>query len=286
MTDQESRDINRDAIAIASETLGRDLLKGLLDEVRTLPDAWAKLNEVQQTQCIDRLKNVIRDSTGEVIRILLRGDTAAVVADLNKIVIANGIQAIMTIDKSSSQRHMLMDAVGRRLVVVIDDSDRWLSRMDEIKAKANQYELFDQSRNYDPSQDQPGYRRDQDDHLNIDRDPPASGPILFGILISGSEFGTDDDIPSGDDETVDQARIERRMLQEELAEMGCPIDLGSIVSWSVPQIEATRLWMNAYNSTPKGDLCSVPRPLWLPAPWLPAPPKMNGAENDLIPDEG
>ncbi|MBG4490135.1 DNA translocase FtsK, partial [Pseudomonas aeruginosa] len=42
--------------SLAAETLGRDLLQALLQEVRVLPDVWPKLTEKKQADVIDRLR--------------------------------------------------------------------------------------------------------------------------------------------------------------------------------------------------------------------------------------
>lgn len=154
------RDVAQDAIAITAETMGHDFLAAMLAELRQMPDHWARLNEQRQQQIIERLREKVRTGIDKALTIFMRGEFPAVQADLKAIAWENGIKATLAIPKDAMYRHALCDAQGSKVLIVLTDAGRWLARMDEIKAKGDQIDLFDAD--YDPARDQPGYRRDQD----------------------------------------------------------------------------------------------------------------------------
>lgn len=145
---------------IFAETLGHDLMAALLGELRTMPDHWMRMNEENQQKAIARLRDKVKTMVHETAGILMRGEFPAVAATLDAITIKDGVKITLAMDASQQGRHALYDTAGKKVLVVLADSERWLERMDEIKAKADQLQLFDED--YDPSVDQPGYRRDQD----------------------------------------------------------------------------------------------------------------------------
>lgn len=276
------RDEAPDAIAIHADTMGHDFVAALLAELRQMPDHWARLSEEKQQQIIERLKEKVRTAVTKAQSMILRANLAAVPADLESVGFKNGITAALKIPRDALHRHELADAQGQRVLVIIADGNRWLERMDEIKAKAAQADMFDaDDANYDPSKDQPSYRRDQDrvapagptwedlkkslksepappdaeqkpsiDETNAapGETPASSSEIVFGSAASDKE----------------EATAAYRILQEQLASIGCQVSLGAVQAYSPAQLEATRTWVAAYAAEP--DACRIARPLWLPIP--------------------
>lgn len=269
------RDHAQDTIAIHAETMGADFLAALLAELRTMPDHWARLNEQAQQQIIDRLKEKVRAAVIKAQGMFLRAGCAAVPADLEAVGFKNGITAALKIPRDALHRHELSDATGQRVLVVIADGNRWLERMDELKAKADQHDLFDGD--YDPTRDQPGYRRDQD------RIAPA-GPTWEDLKASLKTPPADEtkpadsattegsgDTPAGAEETSeDAAAAELRVLQEKLASIGCALSLGALQELNAEQLRVSGEWVDAMAATPPGEVCKIARPLWLPIPDRPS----------------
>lgn len=150
----------QDALAITADTMGHDFLAALLVELRSMPGHWATLNAEKQQEIIDKLKEKIRTGIEKAVRIMLTSEFPAVQADVDAVSFKGGIIAGLKIAKDAPYRHQLADAQGTRVLVVISDPARWMNRMDEIKARGDQIDLFDAD--YDPARDQPGYRRDKD----------------------------------------------------------------------------------------------------------------------------
>lgn len=293
MTNAETRDETRNAIDISTETMAADLLAGLLNEIRTMPDHWARLNADNQNGIIDRLKEKIRATTERAVMIIARGNMAAVSAELYTVDCKKSIRVGLTIHPKSMHRHALMDAVGRPCIIVLQDIEQWFSRIDEIKAKSDQFDIFDEERNYNAETDQPGYRRDQHDRITPagkhwselkqdlkeglkpketqsseppkpENDPPTAGEeglpadsdseIAFGSITEGEETPASPELGP-----------EVMYLYDKLTEAGCPISTDQLEMWDAPKIAATKEWVTCFLKS--GKKCKIARPLWLPVPF-------------------
>lgn len=271
----------RDAFLIAADTMGHDLLAALLGELRSMPDHWARLNEQLQQRTLDNLKGKIRATVENIVAMLMRGEFAAVQAELKTVAWGSNINATIAVARDALYRHALSDAQGQKVLVVLTDASRWTQRMDEIKAKADQLELW--SGDYDPSVDQPGYRRDQDrtatgptwadlkKSLGMEGKPPGDAPGDAPAADPPADAGGPEatpphegPVPGEDANLSDHERqvIEHRMLQEKLASIGVGLSLGAIQALTPEQITAAREWVEAYAADP--DSCKIEKPSWLP----------------------
>lgn len=271
MTETGTRDPAAHTLSVTSETMGHDFLAAMLGVLRAMPDHWERLNAERQQKIVDALKEKIQTGIKSAVNIMLRSEFPAIVADLEQVTWKSGLAASLKIPRNATYRHNLADAVGEKVLIVIADPDRWMNRMDEIKAKENQLELF--TGDYDPAIDQPGYRRD--------RDATALGAPSWEDLKSSlkghvpkldeaqpAETSTEDTDSSHVEDSAagpeGERRITHAMIQEGLAALHVTVSLGTIGAWSPAMLTATQAWAEAYASNPEG--CPVARPLWLPIP--------------------
>lgn len=270
MTEQSNtaeRDHAQDAIAIAGATMARDLVAAMLNEIRNMPALWSVMASDRQQQMIDALKDRAKKMVDICIANLARGTYPAVPATLEYVGNRKGIAASLTIAKDALCRHELFDAQGSQVLVVIAKPEQWFQRIDEIRAKSDQADLFEGDANYDPARDQPGYRRDQDPFqpagpswadlkksLAKPADPDAAKS-------AEGEAATGDGVAGTSDDHADLV-AQQCALQAQLAKMGQPCSLGRIQSWDREQLRAVIDWAAAYAADPAG--CTIARPDCLP----------------------
>lgn len=263
MTEATTRDTAQDTIAISAATMGHDLVAALLSELRGMPDHWSRINADNQQKIIERLKEKTRQAIDTAVVYLMRADFQAVPAKLEFVSRKDGIKAGLTVNADAVCRHALFDAAGAQVLVVIADPKRWTERMDEIKAKDDQLELFDPAANYDPSVDQPGYRRDQDQHA------PA-GKTWADLKKSFGVAEPEATPPAESDLSPEQQKlVALNMLLEQLAEAGVVLSLGAVQAATEEQVNEARAWVETYLTDP--NACTIERPAWLPAPNEDAP---------------
>jgi hypothetical protein len=291
------RDQAQNTYAISSATMGHDLVAALLGELRTMPDHWSRLNAELQQKIIDRVKDKTRVAIEKAVHLLVRGEFQAVPAKVEYVNRKGGIRAGLTVNGDALCRHALFDAAGANVLVVIADPKAWTERMDEIKAKGDQLELFDPSANYDPSVDQPGYRRDQDPYIRAGKSwqelKSSFGVIgvdlaraFEALLPDGAPrcmscVDNDDDVQCGlkrdhegphkAPEAGDASEVPgdwlARALRERLAEHGVDVSLGTVQAWDALDNAAVVSWLDLYAADPAA--CKIERPSFLPPPQLP-----------------
>lgn len=252
----------KDTIAISAATMGHDLVAALLHELRNMPDHWARLNQDLQQKAIERIKEKVAGAVHKAQHMLTASEFQAVPATLDFVNRKGGIRAGITVQKDALCRHALFDAAGSKVLVVIVDPQRWLQRMDELKATGNQQDLFNSDATYDPKVDQPGYRRDQDPFA-----PGVSWADMkakLGIEGETSDKPADAEkpaTPTGDDQAVDPAAVQIRELHERLVAAGCDISLGAVQARTDEERLHAVQWLEYAQI---GDGNPIARPEWLP----------------------
>lgn len=150
---------SRHVTTVFQETLGKDLLKLILDELRGQPNHWLRMDAEEQGRALERIRSKVRDAVIDCSAIIMSTNFPMVKAELDGITIKDGVRVSLTMAPGDPNRHQLYDAKGNQCLLVLGSAEEWLERMEDVKAMADQKDLFDGD--YDPKQDQPGYRRDQ-----------------------------------------------------------------------------------------------------------------------------
>lgn len=258
-----------EAVSLTAEALGHDLLQALLDEVK-LHIGWQSLSSAQQHEIIERLRKRTRHLITEGLNVLFRGAYPAVGAQLDSITIKNGISVKATIPKGSRAWHELADAQGQQILLVVADPELYAARMDEIKAAADQGDLFDGS--YKGTQ---GYRRDE---------TPPPPDVSWADVTKKME---DEGMPPPDAEPVitfgqaaDEPAPKKSMgqqAQELLATVFCIVPLETAERWTEQECAVAAFWAIEYAKNPD---TAPARPHWLPIP-EPFDPEPIEAESDV-----
>jgi hypothetical protein len=149
------------AAAIAADSLGLHVLREIVDQFVQLP-GFSSLTQAQQQVHIERLDGTVRRLIAESLGVIFSAEYPACAATLEKLRVGKSITLLIEVDRTAESRHELMDRAGQKVVVVMADPDRYYSRMTEVKARADQRDLF-----HDPGQPL--------GHMGVD-EPPGKPP--------------------------------------------------------------------------------------------------------------
>lgn len=130
-----------EAVEMASETVAGDLLAALVQELKVLPDIWAKLPEAEQNEIIDRLRKRVGDNVRQAVRLIASEKRVTVAADLKKVVFGDHIEAVFTIAARDPARLELADSRGQACLVVVTDAAAHMGGLDDVKGDADQRDL-------------------------------------------------------------------------------------------------------------------------------------------------
>lgn len=210
----ETATAQQSAIGPLAAVLGRDILAAMVQQVKLQPDHWHRMNEATQAKQIDQMRGRVREIVMHAVRVMIGGGQfKSVGVELESLTFKDGLKGQFVIPKGADGRHELADAVGGHVLIVLADANSYMQRMEEVKEAADQLELF--GGDYDPTVDQPAYRRDEkEDRLSPARMGLMSWADLKKRLSEGvitkeqaeKEYGgplPDKEPPRSEDEVAD-----------------------------------------------------------------------------------
>jgi hypothetical protein len=129
------------ALAIAAadpavDRMGGELLKALVDEVRTLPAQWSKLTEVQQTMAIARLRSAVRAETEKALFLLAKGQHKAATVKIDSLTVKDGAKVVLQASEAAARD--VLGYVGINAVLVMCNPDQYFAGKVEIKTDQDQ----------------------------------------------------------------------------------------------------------------------------------------------------
>jgi hypothetical protein len=140
---------------MTAETIGKDLLYALVQEIQLLPNVWPKLSEAKQDGVIERLRKRVSKVIGMAVYQLAAQGRTGILGELEQITIKDGVKAVVKIEPDAENLHCLYEAAGQPVLVVIANPDDNLGGMDEIKGEADQ-RAMDLGHEYNPNGDGEG----------------------------------------------------------------------------------------------------------------------------------
>lgn len=244
-----------DPIELTAETLGRDILEALVDELKP-HIGFQVMNETAQTAVIDKLRKRVQGLIQEGLTVLFRGHYPACEAVLEGITIKNGLKVTCKIAKGARHWHDIVENEGQRVLLVLADPEQFTQHMDEVRARANQKDLF----NEDYKGSKP-YRRDEDlpppaeswadlqAKLNADKPEPQPGDITFG----------DAQAPA----VIEEPKTMAQQVYEALRAVFVDVPQGATDIWSEAECMVAYYWATKQAA---GAEDTPARPHWLPMP--------------------
>lgn len=120
------------------ETVGTELLKAMLGEMRLLPQVWEKLSKKQQDEVIDRLRSAVEEQVTKAVMRLAAKERPTLAGIVEQVVYKDGMKAVLKFDKGDPARHELADATGQIVLLVVAAPKAETEGMDRIEGEEDQ----------------------------------------------------------------------------------------------------------------------------------------------------
>jgi hypothetical protein len=172
MNDKANEEVTK-LLSMTSDSVGRDILQALVQEMKLLPDLWIKLSKKKQDDVIDRLRERVRANVQMAVHSLAAQGRTVVAGDLDQITIKDGVKAVVKFGPNAANLHELYEASGQAVLVIVANPEDHTGGMDDIKGEKDQRGL-DLGHEYDPNGDgkgMPGNDGDVVDVLAIEKQP-------------------------------------------------------------------------------------------------------------------
>lgn len=237
---------------IAADQLGLYMLSSVVRIFEQLP-GYSNLTAAQQQVHLERLDQTVRRVVAEALNTIFKAEYPACVATLDKVSIAKDIIGSITVVRSAESRHELMDRTGQKCVIVMADPDRYYSQMKEVKARADQRDLF-----HDPKQPLGHMGVDQppsNEEGKAEVDPPDNH--------AGGESGLDDAIPHHEHDEEPAASIDLvtpQGVQSGFERHGVDV---RVDDWSESELTDAMIWVIAADDALKQKASPPALPDWI-----------------------
>lgn len=162
----ENHDDVKALLNMTADTIGRDLLQALVQEIKLLPDVWPKLSQKKQDDVIDRLRNRVETNVKMAVHLVASEGRTVVAGDLDQITIKDGVKAVVKFSSAAPNLHELYEASGKAVLVVVANPAQHTGGMDEVRGEADQ-RAMDLGHEYDPNGDGKGMEGSAGDDTNV-----------------------------------------------------------------------------------------------------------------------
>lgn len=129
---------NNDIRNMTADTIGKDLLSGLLAELRLLPKPWEQLAKAKQDDVIDRLRKRVESNVKMAVHLLSADGRTVVAGALEQITIKEGVKAVVKFSQAAPNLHDLLDVAGQEVLVVVANAADYTAGMNDVSGEEDQ----------------------------------------------------------------------------------------------------------------------------------------------------
>lgn len=125
---------------MTADTIGKDLLGALVQEIRLLPDVWPKLPKAKQDDVIERLRKRVEENVAMAVFTIAAQNRTVVAGSLEQITIKDGVKAVIKFGVKSPNLDGPYEAAsdGNDVLVVVAGAKDYIGGMNEIKGDEDQ----------------------------------------------------------------------------------------------------------------------------------------------------
>ncbi len=128
----------RDIREMTADTIGRDILQALVQEIKLLPKPWASLPKAKQDDVIDRLRDRVDYNVKMAVHLIASHGRTVVQGDLDQVTIKDGAKIVIKIGRGAESLHELYDAQGRAVLIVVAAAEDHTAGMDDVRGEGDQ----------------------------------------------------------------------------------------------------------------------------------------------------
>lgn len=128
----------RDIREMTADTIGRDILRALVQEIKLLPKPWGALPKAKQDDVIDRLRDRVDYNVKMAVHLIASHGRTVVQGDLDQVTIKDGAKIVIKIGRGAESLHELYDAQGRAVLIVVAAAEDHTAGMDDVCGEDDQ----------------------------------------------------------------------------------------------------------------------------------------------------
>ena len=141
----ELDDDTAEALDLATETLTGDVRDFILGRLRHEQDKrpWDMRSEADQRDTVHRVETSVHEMVRRAVELIGAHGRRTIEATLEQITVKDGLPGKIVLSKFDEQRYALMDAAGRRILIVVADPEEFTGERAPVDIKPDQPELIE-----------------------------------------------------------------------------------------------------------------------------------------------
>lgn len=123
---------------MTAQTIGKDILAAVVQEMKLMPDVWQKLSEGKQHDVIERLASRVDHNVKMAVYLIASDGRIVVAGDLEQITIKDGVKAVVKFGSNAPNLHHLYESSSKSVLVVVANPSDHTVGMDEVQPDPDQ----------------------------------------------------------------------------------------------------------------------------------------------------
>lgn len=117
------------------------LVARMVEEFKAMPDVWQKLSQAKQEEVLSRCRLFAEDYIIQAVDFVASDDRPTLQATLDQVTVKDGFKAVLTMPKNAEDRHELIDAQGKDVLIVVVDYKAYNGGTGKVKGEKDQKSL-------------------------------------------------------------------------------------------------------------------------------------------------
>lgn len=142
MIEATAPDLN--AVQLAEESVGTQLLKALVQEIQHLQKPWQNMPAAQQQHVLDRLTNAVRENVQKAVKMIASQGHTCMNASVESVTFKDGVKAVLKLPRGNVDNHELAESTDRQVLIVIMNAEQHTDGMHVVKPDPDQKDLLNE----------------------------------------------------------------------------------------------------------------------------------------------
>lgn len=127
-----------EVIDMTAESIGKDLLQALWQEVKLMPKPASAMSKFEQEDVIDRLRKRVSANVEQAVRLIAAAERTVVFGKLGQITIKGGTKCVIEFPAHAANLHELYEQADKHVLLVVAEKGDHINGMEDIQGEEDQ----------------------------------------------------------------------------------------------------------------------------------------------------
>lgn len=128
----------QETMSMTADTIGKNILQTLVQEINLIPDVWPKLSKAKQNDVIERLREMVIMNVQMAVHLIASEGRVVVDGTLDQITIKDTVKAVITINRSSGSLPDLYETTGEPVLIIVKGGNSHCAGANDVVGEDDQ----------------------------------------------------------------------------------------------------------------------------------------------------